>query len=323
MGSSNPQSRKWLLTINNPDDYELDHNAVKNTLHLFNPDYFCLVDEIATTGTKHMHIFIYSKSPIRFSTLKNRFPVAHIDKANGSVTENRDYLRKEGKWQGSDKEQTNLIDTFEEVGDVPKPVDENSPDMSALIEEIENGLDTYEIIKLHPKYAFRIKEIDTLRQTVLSNMFREKKRQVTVYYVYGKSGTGKTRGIYQKHRAPDICRITAYRRSIGINFDSYHGQSVLVFEEFASQIPIEDMLNYLDIYPLMLPARFNDKVACYDTVYITSNISLGEQYSEVQHYKPETWKAFLRRINFLVEYTDVNTYTVTEINKVKEVKADD
>lgn len=93
------------------------------------------MDEIATTGTKHMHIFIYSKSPIRFSTLKNRFPVAHIDKANGSVMENRDYLRKEGKWQGSDKEQTNLIDTFEEVGNVPKPVDENSPDMSALIEK--------------------------------------------------------------------------------------------------------------------------------------------------------------------------------------------
>lgn len=114
-----------------------------------------------------MHIFIYSKSPIRFSALKNRFPVAHIDKANSSVMENRDYLRKEGKWQGSDKEQTNLIDTFEEVGDVPKPVDENSPDMSALIEEIENGLDTCEIIKLHPKYAFSIKEIDTLRQTVL------------------------------------------------------------------------------------------------------------------------------------------------------------
>lgn len=98
--------------------------------------------------------------------------------------------------------------------------------MSALIEEIENGLDTYEIIKLHPKYAFRIKEIDALRQTVLSNIFREKKRQVTVFYIYGKSGTGKTRGIYQKHRAPDICRITAYRRSTGINFDSYHGQSL-------------------------------------------------------------------------------------------------
>ena len=94
---SQEQIAELILAGNLPDDYELDHNAVKNTLHLFNPDYFCLVDEIATTGTKHMHIFIYSKSPIRFSTLKNRFPVAHIDKANGSVTENRDYLRKEGR----------------------------------------------------------------------------------------------------------------------------------------------------------------------------------------------------------------------------------
>ena len=159
MGSTNLQSRKWLLTVNNPLDYGLNHAEIKNILHLFNPDYFCLVDEIATTGTRHTHIFIYSKSPIRFSTLKKRFPIAQIDKANGSVIENRDYLRKDGKWKGSDKEHTNLIDTFEEFGDVPKPVDENSPDMSALIEEIENGLDTYEIIKLHPKYAFRIKKL--------------------------------------------------------------------------------------------------------------------------------------------------------------------
>lgn len=87
-----------------------------------------------------MNIFIYSKSPISFSTLKNRFPVAHIDKANGSVMENRDYLRKEGKWQGSDKKQTSLIDTFEEGGNVPRPVDENSPDMSALIEKSRTDL---------------------------------------------------------------------------------------------------------------------------------------------------------------------------------------
>ena len=82
------------------------------------------------------------------------------------------------------------------------------------------------------------------------------------------------------------------------------------------------MLNYLDIYPLILPARFNDKVACYDTVYITSNIPLNEQYKDVQHYKPETWKAFLRRINFLIEYTDFNVYTTTEINKVKVINDD-
>ena len=76
MESTNLQSRKWLLTVNNPLDYGLNHAGIKNILHLFNPDYFCLVDEIATTGTRHTHIFIYSKSPIRFSTLKKRFPIA-------------------------------------------------------------------------------------------------------------------------------------------------------------------------------------------------------------------------------------------------------
>ena len=35
------------------------------------------------------------------------------------------------------------------------------------------------------------------------------------------------------------------------------------------------MLNYLDIYPLYLPARYTDRVACYHHVYITSNAPLG------------------------------------------------
>lgn len=112
----------------------------------------------------------------------------------------------------------------------------------------------------------------------------------------------KTRSIYQKHDAKEICRITNYRAGKGINFDGYCGQDVLVFEEFNSQIPIEEMLNYLDIYPLNLPARYNDRTACYTKVYITSNITLSEQYKDVQIYHPETWNAFLRRIHKVLEY---------------------
>lgn len=62
------------------------------------------------------------------------------------------------------------------------------------------------------------------------------------------------------------------------------------------------MLNYLDIYPLTLPARYSDRVACYTTVYITSNIPLEEQYQEIQRCKLETWRAFLRRIHVVREY---------------------
>ena len=81
-----------------------------------------------------------------------------------------------------------------------------------------------------------------------------------------------------------------------------HGQDVLVFEEFNSQINIEEMLNYLDIYPLSLPARYSDKVARYTKVYITSNLPLTHQYYDVQHNRPKTWEAFLRRIHRILEY---------------------
>ena len=77
--ASNPQSRKWTLTINNPQDCGLDRDGIRKILNLICPDYYCMADETATTGTFHTHIFIYSKSPIRFSTVKNRFPTAHIE----------------------------------------------------------------------------------------------------------------------------------------------------------------------------------------------------------------------------------------------------
>ena len=116
--------------------------------------------------------------------------------------------------------------------------------------------------------------MDVIRYNILKDKYSKQRRKLTVTYLYGTSGAGKTRSIFDTHDGNDICRITSYRKDKGIYFDSYGVQKVLVFEEFHSQVPIEEMLNYLDIYPLNLPARYSDRVACYTEVYITSNISL-------------------------------------------------
>ena len=47
--------------------------------------------------------------------------------------------------------------------------------------------------------------------------------------------------------------------------------------------------------------RFN-RVACYDTVYIVSNIPLTEQYTKMQQSEPTTWAAFLRRITAVYNF---------------------
>lgn len=121
-------------------------------------------------------------------------------------------------------------------------------------------------------------------------------------YLYGETKTGKTRSVYDKYPISDICHITSYSGRDGVNFDNYHGQPVLLLEEFRSQIPMYLMLSILDIYPITLPSRYYDRVACFTTVYLTSNIPLEEQYKDVQVNEPETWKAFLRRINKVVEF---------------------
>ena len=71
------------------------------------------------------------------------------------------------------------------------------------------------------------------------------------------------------------------------------------------------MLNFCDIYPIELPARYANKYACYNTVYIVSNWPLEEQYTETQLKNPTSWQAFLRRIHEVHVYVgkgEVITY---------------
>lgn len=316
--SNNSQARKWLFVINNPQKYGLTREVLIEILMLFSPQYFCLADEIASTGTPHTHGFIYSSpSPIRFSTLKNRLKnIAHIEKAYGTVKQNREYILKEGeKWAGTDKAETKIEGSFYEYGYMPDESEEKAPIQSALIKEVYDGKRTAEIIENNPAFVFKVKDIEILRQTLLAERYSKEFRHLDVTYLYGASGTGKTKSIYDKHPANEICRITSYRNGKGVLFDNYVNNDVLVFEEFSSNIPIEEMLNYLDCYPLMLPARYSDKVACYTTVYITSNMPLKMQYIDIQRNKPETWKAFLRRINHVYEFLSDGTK--------KEIRKDD
>lgn len=304
---SNEQHRKYLLTINNPKDYGLGHAEIKAILSLFSLVYYCIVDEIGEQGTHHTHVFVVFASPVRFSTIQRRFGVAHIDPAYGSASQNRDYLRKDGKWEDTKKSETTVEGSFEEYGEMPTEQEEKHGLMYRVRQMLEDGASTTEIICEFPNLGFRVNQIDTLRQAILEDKYSTDNRDVEVVYIHGETGTGKTSGIYSAHDPRDVCRITNYKGD-RIYFDSYRGQSVIVFEEFHSQIPMPDMLSYLDVYPLMLPARYHDRVACYSAVYITSNIPITQQYTEVQRNEPATWDAFIRRIRKIRRYDGTGKY---------------
>ncbi|MBQ7067249.1 MAG: replication protein [Lachnospiraceae bacterium] len=299
----NIRSRKWLLTFNNPLEHNYSHETLKDILPLFKScSYWCMCDEIGgKTQTYHTHLFIYSANQIRFQTLKNRFPGAHIDMCRGTPQDNRDYIRKEGKYKDTDKAETNLKETFEEMGQVPIEHQGKRNDLNRLYDWIKEGMTNFEILEENPEYMTQLDKIERCRQIIKQEEFKNTFRTLQVEYYYGKTGTGKTRGIMERYGYENVYRVTDYQHP----WDSYRSQDVIIFEEFySSNFRISEMLNYLDGYPLDLPCRYNNKQACYTKVFIISNIPLEEQYRDIKREHVETWKAFLRRIHAVKVYDD-------------------
>lgn len=297
---NNRRSRKYQLTINNPDKHKnCSHQDIKTKFSEWgNIVYYCLCDEIAQT--LHTHVFIQFENPIYFSSMKKMFPYAHIEEAQGSAEENRNYIRKEGKWKDTEKETTNLKNTFEEFGTIPRYGQGRRSDLANLYDMIKAGYSNVEILEINPDNILNLQHIDKARLEILTAKYRSQRRlNLCVTYVYGPTGCGKSRSILDSHGDSSTYRVTDYKHP----FDTYSGEDVLVFEEFRSELPISAMLNYLDIYPLQLPARYNNRQACYNFVYLVSNWKLEDQYHNVYLEQQETWNAFIRRIHKVRIYT--------------------
>jgi hypothetical protein len=271
-------------------------------------EYAAMADEQGKTY--HTHIFIYFSSRVRYSTVKKAFPEAHIDSVKGTVSDNINYIKKSGKWKDSEKAETSIPDTFEEIGKRPPDSQGKSVEMRELYQMISDGMTNAEIIGLNQDYILHIDKLDKVRTTVLRERYNNIRRNLEVIYCYGETGTGKTRGILDKYGDSNVYRVTDYQHP----FDGYNCQPVICFDEFRSSLMLKDMLNYCDIYPIELPARYANKFACFDKVYIVSNWELEKQYSEIQKDDAESWDAFLRRIHKVQVYKDG---TVKEYDSVE------
>lgn len=295
--ANDTQSRKWQLTINNPTEKGFTHERIRTELDsLKSVVYWCMADEIGENGTYHTHIYIQGKGAMRFSTIKKRFDSAHIEMAKGTALQNREYVAKSGKWEKDKKHETCVDGTFEEWGEMPVERQGARNDLADLHAMVKEGLSDYDILEQMPEAMLQLDKIQLTRQVIVQEKYKNSWRDLTCVYIYGDTGTGKTRSVMEKYGYENVFRVTDYFHP----FDNYRGQDVIIFEEFRSGFRIADMLNYLDGYPLELPCRYANKYACYTKVYIISNIPLSEQY---RNQPQESFNAFLRRINYVLHYT--------------------
>jgi hypothetical protein len=176
--------------------------------------------------------------------------------------------------------------------------------MIYLYDMIQSGFDVPTILDINPQYILQIDKLERARSMFLHSKYKDDKRDVSVTYIYGRTGTGKTRSVMDAYGYSNVYRVTDYAHP----FDSYDCEDVIIFEEFRSSLPLGCMLNYLDIYPIKLPARYANKQACFTKIFIISNWELERQYQELQVTDKESYNAFLRRIDYVDIFFPLNQY---------------
>lgn len=274
-------SRSWICTLKFDD---FDEEAVRNGL-----DGYTFVGQLEKGNTSdyvHWQVYIENGTPIRFSTLKRKFPSGHFEPRRGTRQEAYDYCTK--------------TDTFEGVrissGDIDLEVD---PENSTVTEGerlralmIDEGKTLHDLILTEPKIGPHLKFLTQLEQHLGEEKYGACLREVEVTWLYGSAGAGKTSSVYQQFGFRDVYSVSTYANP----WDSYRGQSVVLLDEYAGQIDIPFLLKLLDRYPLMLPARYADRWAAFDKVVIVSNLSFHDVYGYMEKDEPERWAALCRRV---------------------------
>lgn len=319
------RSRKYLLTINNPENHaNCSHEELFKAANKYKVVYIAMCDETGgKENTYHTHVYIHYENAICFSSIKKNFPSANIQTVKGTSHQNLHYILKDlpeynkdsnGFYEYKDSKGKvhkgqNHTDTFEEQGTCPDEHQGKRSDLEYMYSLVKDGLSNAEILELCPDTAIQhIDKLNKLRHSYLTDKFKGTRRlDLKVNYITGKTGTGKSRDILDEFGDENVYRTTDYQHP----FDSYQSEPVLVLEEYRSSLRLQDMLNYLDVYPVTLPARYAPKVGCYNTVFVVSNWTFEQQYAEIQKDPDQksSYEAWIRRFNgYVKEYYDVGKY---------------
>ena len=283
----NTQARRWVLTINNP--IETDEQMQEYLKGLEHFKYYMFQREKGEEkGTVHFQIYIVFSIGKRFSTIKSYFPTAHIEKAQGSNVQCRDYCSKsETRISGPYED-----GTFTEKG--------SRTDLKDFYELIDSGASDLQLRELYPSLFLReFNKLNDLRNLRKFEIFKKQERDVEVIYIYGPSGSGKTTYVRDLIRNKEPFYVDTFDNSA---FTGYAGEDILVIDEFrgAGQFNIQFMNRLLDFSPVKLRGLKYLGQACFTKVYIISNFHYKELYKQEQEENISQYNGFVRRLSKVI-----------------------
>ena len=313
----NRRSRNWLLTINAHETVVLptiSMDQVSDSITELDPaaDYVFQLERGGKTDYLHYQVAVLCSRDVkpRRQDVLRRFKThgimdAHCEAAIKTGIDIAGYCSKsrtrmgETQWS-SDEFKTQMMSQFHRGKGASKQGQRD--DIQAIKDEIDNGstpddlmLDDSFSVLMTGQVASFADRYYALKQT---QRWSCENRTVQVHYIYGRTGSSKTRYVYDQFGFGKV-----YRARMGTRdpFNNYRYQPVLVLDEFRSSVSFGELLEMLDRYPFEIDCRYHNRWAAWTDVYMLTTLPLSQQYPNVELSER---KQLYRRISDVSEMVD-------------------
>lgn len=265
-----PQKQRGYMVTFWKRDYP--HNLPRNM------KYMCTCEDSTKEGKWHGHAFIYFKNPVAMKSVKKLFgDDCHCEKPHKN-SDCIDYVLDKTKRKHS----------FQEFGNRPMNNGvhkmEDVLECNTVTEVMESMPDTY------VKYRKGI--IDLIENKKRKQRYYEPPK---VIWIYGPSGTGKTREAFEAG-AVNVTYSNGF-------YSDWGDERIICIEELRGEIPYNELLKLLDAYHnyYSVNIKGGQKLIDLDVIYITSPLHPSKCYPR-QNQKEDSIQQLLRRITEL-KYT--------------------
>lgn len=272
------KGRNFIFTLNQPEQWEKlrDYCTGKPQFQYG----IATLEKAPTTGHKHIHFYCQFNKVVDIA--KSKIPEVRVDKCRGSAQQNIDYIRKTNQpekagdiifEQGTAKHKGGP--TIAELKQMPK---EDREQLPGCYYNIVNKINQEEAKQLDPDDYFK---------------------NIEVYYLYGESGSGKTRKAIEM-----IKQLGKPFNEVKYDGNFWHGASenceVALYDDWRdSHMKPSEFINFIDYNKHVMNIKGGSIRNQYKHIFITTVQAPEEIYKNVGDEPRRQWE---RRIKEFIHF---------------------
>lgn len=277
--------RRFVFTLNNYTELEL---AEAKQAIIDNCSWGIIGRETGDSNTPHLQGAAILLKQMTFTAVRKLFPRAHIETMRGTPEQSLDYCSKQdvNAWMH---------------GLLPNPG--KRKDLDEVADAISKGASMRDISVSHPTSVIKYSRGITILRSLRANP-RNPNNPPSIYWLFGPTGTGKTRSAWNWGCSTFGEEETVIIADQSLHwFDGYDGQKCAIIDDFRSKgVSFAFLLQVLDRYPLQVPFKGGFVNWCPEVIFITTPYSVEASFITRKTHLPEDIRQLKRRLTAIVEY---------------------